>query len=102
MTGIKQPETEQAPAQGANDLWYTRTPQQEDMQAAARDFVSRHAPVERLLVHGDGQAGTDDGRLWKLLHEQLGGQAVVDHPLGGRSNWTPGRSRPPGRDRAVA
>jgi alkylation response protein AidB-like acyl-CoA dehydrogenase len=77
VTGIKQPETDQAPAQGANDLWYTRTPQQEDMQAAARDFVSRHAPVERLLVHGDGQAGTDNGPLWKLLHEQLGGQAVI-------------------------
>lgn len=75
MTDVKG--TELAPAQSANDPWFTRTPEQEGMQAAVRDFVGHHAPVERLLARGDDQAATDDMGLWKLLHEQLGAQAVT-------------------------
>ena len=75
MTDVKR--TELAPAQSANDPWFTRTPEQEGMQAAVRDFVGHHAPVERLLARGDDQAATDDMGLWKLLHEQLGAQAVT-------------------------
>lgn len=75
MTDVKG--TEQAPAQSASDPWFTRTPEQEGMQAAVRDFVGHHAPAERLLARGDDQAATDDMRLWKLLHKQLGAQAVT-------------------------
>jgi alkylation response protein AidB-like acyl-CoA dehydrogenase len=75
VTGIESPETAADAATAVTDLWYTRTPEQESMQAAARDFVQHYAPVERLLVHGDDSS--DDTSLWKLLHEQLGGQSVL-------------------------
>jgi alkylation response protein AidB-like acyl-CoA dehydrogenase len=77
VTGIENPGTAPDVTAAVTDLWYTRTPEQESMQVAARDFVQHYAPVERLLVHGDGGPGSDDSPLWKLLHEQLGGQAIL-------------------------
>lgn len=77
MTGIENSETVPDVTAGVTDLWYTRTPEQESMQAAAHGFVQHCAPVERLLVRGDGGPGSDDSSLWKLLHEQLGGQAIL-------------------------
>lgn len=76
MTDLTQPDVQRSHEDIA-DLWFTRTPEQEGMQEAARDFVGHHAPVERLLTRGADHPSTDDPQLWKLLHEQLGGQAVT-------------------------
>jgi alkylation response protein AidB-like acyl-CoA dehydrogenase len=62
--------------QDATDLWYTRTPEQESMQESARGFVAQYAPVERLLDQGEREARAPEA-LWKLLNEQIGGQAIL-------------------------
>jgi alkylation response protein AidB-like acyl-CoA dehydrogenase len=60
----------------APDLWYTRTPEQESMQESARGFVAQYSPVERLLAQGEGGTRAPEA-LWKLLNEQIGGQAIL-------------------------
>lgn len=58
------------------DLNFALTPDQQDMRASIRAFISEHSPIEVAKAHQDGTVARAKRDLWSRLHDQYGAQGM--------------------------